>query len=232
MVYTWGVVDEAGIRRRYETLGGAVDERVRRLFVATESLAIGRGGQVAVAHATGVSRTTIQQGIRELQRPELRAVKGRIRRPGGGRKSAVVLDPTLRDDLERLVEPTSRGDPESPLRWTLKSVRKLAAELTIAIAAAGVGRDQQPSRVGIQRMAHTPPPATDALYGKCRRIVIDPHADPGLVVGQIVDPIRTDAAQFGDEEVVDEGLLRLAFGTQLTPDVLERTDQLLLFRVD
>jgi len=123
------VVDEAGIRRRYETLGGAVDERVRRLFVAAESLAIGRGGQVAVSRATGVSRTTIQQGIRELQWPELRAVKGRVRRPGGGRKSAVELDPTLRDALERLVEPTSRGDPESPLRWTLKSVRKLAAEL-------------------------------------------------------------------------------------------------------
>src|SRR6476660_5498608 len=110
-------------------LGGVVDERVRRLFVAIESLAIGRGGQVAVSRATGVSRTTIQQGIRELQHPELRAGKGRVRRPGGGRKSAVVLDPTLRDDLERLVEPTSRGDPESPLRWTLKSVRKLAAEL-------------------------------------------------------------------------------------------------------
>ena len=122
-------MDEAGIRRRYETLGGAVDERVRRLFVAAESLAIGRGGQVAVSRATGVSRTTIQQGIRELQWPELRAVKGRVRRPGGGRKSAVELDPTLRDALERLVEPTSRGDPESPLRWTLKSVRKLAAEL-------------------------------------------------------------------------------------------------------
>ena len=123
------MVDEAGIRRRYEMLGGAVDERVRRLFVATESLAIGRGGQIAVSRATGVSRTTIQQGIRELQRPELRAVKGRVRRPGGGRKSAVVLDPMLREDLERLVDPTSRGDPESPLRWTLKSVRKLAAEL-------------------------------------------------------------------------------------------------------
>ena len=122
-------MDEAGIRRRYETLGGAVDERVRRLFVATEALAIGHGGQVAVSRATGVSRTTIQQGIRELQQPELRAVKGRVRRPGGGRKSAVALDPTLRDTLERLVEPTSRGDPESALRWTLKSVRKLAVEL-------------------------------------------------------------------------------------------------------
>jgi transposase len=123
------VVDEAGIRQRYQTLAGVVDERMRRLMVAVEALAIGRGGQVAVAHATGVSRTTIQQGIREIHQPALRASKGRIRRPGGGRKSRVAIDPALRDDLERLVEPTSRGDPESPLRWTCKSVRKLAAEL-------------------------------------------------------------------------------------------------------
>jgi transposase len=123
------VVDEVGIRQRYEVLAGVVDERVRRLMVAAESLAIGRGGQVTVARATGVSRTTIQQGIREVQQPELHARKGRIRRSGGGRKAMVVIDPTLRDDLNRLVEPTSRGDPESPLRWTCKSVRKLADEL-------------------------------------------------------------------------------------------------------
>jgi len=124
------VVDEAAIRQRYEVLAGVADERVRRLLVAAESLAIGRGGQVAVARATGVSRTMIQRGIREVLQPELQAGKGRVRRPGGGRKAMVVIDPTLRDDLERLVEPTSRGDPESPLRWTCKSVRKLAAELT------------------------------------------------------------------------------------------------------
>ena len=123
------MVDEAGIRQRYQTLAGVVDERMRRLMVAVEALAIGRGGQTAVAQATGVSRTTIQQGIRELQQPELRAGKGRIRRSGGGRKSGVVLDPSLREELERLVEPTTRGDPESPLRWTCKSVRKLAEEL-------------------------------------------------------------------------------------------------------
>lgn len=99
-------------------------------MVAAEALAIGRGGQLAVARATGVSRTMIQRGIREVLQPELQAPKGRVRRPGGGRKAMVVLDPTLRGDLERLVEPTSRGDPESPLRWTCKSVRKLAAELT------------------------------------------------------------------------------------------------------
>ncbi len=124
------MVDEAAIRQRYEVLAGVADERVRRLLVAAESLAIGRGGQVAVARATGVSRTMIQRGIREVLQPELQAGKGRVRRPGGGRKAMVVIDPTLRDDLERLVEPTSRGDPESPLRWTCKSVRKLAAELT------------------------------------------------------------------------------------------------------
>jgi len=123
------VVDEAAIRQRYEVLAGVADERVRRLLVAAESLAIGRGGQVAVARATGVSRTMIQRGIREVLQPELQAGKGRVRRPGGGRKAMVVIDPTLRDDLERLVEPTSRGDPESPLRWTCKSVRKLAVEL-------------------------------------------------------------------------------------------------------
>ena len=124
------MIDQAAVRQRYKVLAGVADERVRRLMLAAESLAIGRGGQVAVARATGVSRAMIQRGIREVLQPELQAPKGRIRRTGGGRKAMVVIDPTLRDDLERLVEPTSRGDPESPLRWTCKSVRKLAAELT------------------------------------------------------------------------------------------------------
>jgi transposase len=123
------VVDEAAIRQRYRVLADVADERVRRLMLAAEALAIGRGGQVAVARATGVSRATIQRGIQEVLQPELQAPKGRVRRPGGGRKAMVVIDPTLREDLDRLVEPTSRGDPESPLRWTCKSIRKLAAEL-------------------------------------------------------------------------------------------------------
>ncbi len=123
------MVDEAGIRQRYHTLSGVVDERMRRLMVAVEALAIGRGGQVAVARATGVSRTTIQQGIRDIRQPALRAGKGRVRLSGGGRKSRIDMDPALLEDLERQVEPTSRGDPESPLRWTCKSVRKLAQEL-------------------------------------------------------------------------------------------------------
>ena len=123
------MIDEAGIRHRYQALAPVVDERTRRLVVAAEALAIGRGGQVAVARATGVSRPTIRRGIRELRQPETAADAGRIRRPGGGRKRTVERDPSLREDLDRLVEPTSRGDPKSPLRWTCKSVRQLAAEL-------------------------------------------------------------------------------------------------------
>jgi transposase len=106
-----------------------VDERVRRLALAAEAVAIGRGGQAAVARALGVSPRTIRQGMRELRHPEQGVEKGRIRRVGGGRKRTVEHDPKLREDLERLVEPTTRGDPESPLRWTCKSVRKLAEEL-------------------------------------------------------------------------------------------------------
>lgn len=116
------------IRQRYEVLRGVLDERSRRLLVAAESLALGRGGISAVSRATGVSRQVIARGRQELSEPPVRP-PGRIRRPGGGRKRAVTQDPTLERDLERLVEPLSRGDPESPLRWTCKSVRNLAAEL-------------------------------------------------------------------------------------------------------
>ena len=123
------MIDEGAIQRRYQAIASVVDERVRRLVVGAEALAIGRGGQAAVARATGVSRGTIRQGMRELGQGTGGGEKGRIRRPGGGRKRTVELDPSLREGLERLVEPTSRGDPESPLRWTTKSVRNLADEL-------------------------------------------------------------------------------------------------------
>lgn len=116
------------IKRRFELLAGHLDERRRRLLAASEALAIGRGGASTVARATGVSRRAIGEGIKELtDGPPAGAV--RIRRPGGGRKRTADTDPTLRADLERLVEPVTRGDPESPLRWTCKSVRKLAEEL-------------------------------------------------------------------------------------------------------
>src|SRR3954451_1976209 len=116
------------IKRRFALLARHLDERARRLLAASEAMAIGRGGASTVARATGVSRRMIGEGIKELSGgPPAGAV--RIRRPGGGRKRTIDTDPTLREDLERLVEPATRGDPESPLRWTCKSVRKLAEEL-------------------------------------------------------------------------------------------------------
>ena len=126
--YSGRVSEPAAIKRRYEALRGVLDERSRRLLVAAESLALGRGGISAVARATGVSRQVIARGRQELTEPA-GPPPGRIRRRGGGRKRSVTKDPTLKSELERLVEPLTRGDPESPLRWTLKSVRKLAVEL-------------------------------------------------------------------------------------------------------
>jgi len=118
----------AAITRRFELLAPVLNERTRRLAAAAEAVAYGRGGGVAVARATGVSRRAIRQGIIELQATTPWPAE-RVRRPGGGRKPTVETDPGLREALEALVEPTSRGDPESPLRWTCKSLRQLAEEL-------------------------------------------------------------------------------------------------------
>jgi transposase len=120
--------EEEAIRQRFELVAGELDERTRRLFAASEALVLGRGGISAVSRATGLSRKAIGQGIKELQEGQ-RAKDRRIRRKGGGRKTTVSKDPSLQEDLERLVEPVTRGDPESPLRWTCKSVRTLAQEL-------------------------------------------------------------------------------------------------------
>jgi transposase len=120
------------IRKRYDLLAPLLDERRLRLYVGAEALALGYGGTALVSHATGVSRPTITSGCKELlaagKRQPLQDASGRIRKPGGGRKRTVEADETLRTDLESLIEPVTRGDPESPLRWTSKSVRKLADE--------------------------------------------------------------------------------------------------------
>jgi transposase len=123
--------DEETIRRRFKLLSPHLDERTRRLTAAAEAEAIGFGGVALVARATGFSRLTIRRGIKELETaPQCDSKSRRIRRPGGGRKRTVDTDLTLRADLEKLVQPTERGEPESPLRWTCKSVRRLAEELT------------------------------------------------------------------------------------------------------
>ncbi len=118
----------SAIKARYAVLTPMLDERSRRLLVAAESQVIGRSGITAVSKATGVSRRVIRQGMAELRKPAMLA-PGRVRRAGGGRKKAIDQDPTLKRDLEQLLESTTRGDPEAPLRWTCKSVRNLTTEL-------------------------------------------------------------------------------------------------------
>ncbi|MGO9592299.1 MAG: ISAzo13 family transposase [Steroidobacteraceae bacterium] len=110
-----------------------MDERLRRQWAASEAQSFGRGGVSAVSRATGMSRNTVRRGIAETamrkSKPKA-AISPRIRNPGGGRKALTETDPGLWEALESLVEPMSRGDPRSPLRWTCKSTTQLAAELT------------------------------------------------------------------------------------------------------
>jgi hypothetical protein len=116
------------LRTKYALLKPALNERARRLWAATEAMVLGHGGIATVVQATGISRSTISRGLKELK-GSTAVEPRRTRRPGGGRKRNVEKDPTLLADLDALVEPTASGAPDAPLRWTSKSVRKLAAEL-------------------------------------------------------------------------------------------------------
>jgi hypothetical protein len=127
---------ESPIAQRWKLMREHLDERQRRTFAAAEARVLGRGGVAQVVAATGVSRNTIVAGMQELDgtsnefiAAEPLAVAKATRRSGGGRKSATDKDPTLVPDLLALVDPSTRGDPESPLRWTCKSLRVLADEL-------------------------------------------------------------------------------------------------------
>lgn len=120
------------IRRKYRVVAIELDERRRRQWAAAEARDLGWGGVSVVARATGLSRPTIIAGLRELQLPasERAAAAQRIRRPGGGRRAVTATDPTLLAALMGLIEPATRGAPDSPLRWTCQSTARLAAELT------------------------------------------------------------------------------------------------------
>lgn len=127
-------VQEELIRAKFAAMKLVLNERQMRLWLATETRALGMGGQEAVTRATGVRGKRIYAGLRELKEIEIQPPQAppqaqRIRRPGAGRPKLTTTDPELKKDLEALVEPLTRGDPMSPLRWTCKSLRQLAAEL-------------------------------------------------------------------------------------------------------
>jgi DDE family transposase len=130
----------------YSDIRDWLNERQRRLLLAASARALGRGGQTAVAEAAGVSRALVRRGEAELEGADPAQESMRIRRPGGGRKRAEVADRTLLADLDRLISPDTRGDPESPLRWTCKSTRQLADTLN--------GMGHQVSHVLVGQLLH------------------------------------------------------------------------------
>jgi hypothetical protein len=122
------VVDQ--LAEKYESIAPLLDERQRRRWLGVEARALGRGGVSAVARATGASRSTVTAAVKELADPAADVgTRGRVRRAGAGRPSVTATDPQLLAALEALVDPATRGDPMSPLRWTSKSTRTLAKEL-------------------------------------------------------------------------------------------------------
>ena len=130
-IVSLGMIDEDSLRRfkaRQAAILPELDERQRRLFAAAEARAAGRGGIAAVSRVTGVAASTIGRGLKDLDAPP-GSMLDRVRRPGGGRKPLIETNPSLLTDLNGLIEPGARGDPMSPLRWTCKSLRRLAGEL-------------------------------------------------------------------------------------------------------
>ena len=139
------MIDPAPIRERFAALCPHLSERARRLFAATEARAAGYGGIAAVSVATGIAASTIGRGLKELADPDQLA-PDRVRRPGGGRIPLVKQDATLLADLLSLVEPSERGDPMSPLRWTCKSLSRLTSEL--------VARGHRIGRTAVGELLH------------------------------------------------------------------------------
>ena len=122
------MADAGGLARKFEDLARVLNERTRRWVAATEAQALGLGGVTAVARASGLSRGTVIRGMAELKTAPPPTRGQRVRRKGAGRKRTLDQDATRKRDLESVVEAVTRGDPESPLRWTCQSVRPLAAQ--------------------------------------------------------------------------------------------------------
>lgn len=118
------------VRKRYALMRSHLDERGRRLWAGSEAITLGHGGVQAVHEATGLAWATVDRGVTELQQGETKPLKtGRVRQKGGGRKPLIEMDKALIADIEAVVDPATLGDPESPLKWTSKSLRKIANDL-------------------------------------------------------------------------------------------------------
>jgi len=191
--------EDALITARYKSLEGVLDERQRRLYAAAEAKVLGHGGAKRVWNATGVARGSILAGLKELEQVQQEQQQGRaseqrrIRRPGAGRKRLLDQNPMIRDALERLVEPMTVGDPETPLRWTCKSLMHLSRELralgyTISHVSVGallkdMGYGLQGNRKTLEGSAH---PDRNAQFE-----FINQKADAALLAGQPVISVDT-----------------------------------------
>ena len=179
--------NQDSVRTKFDLLRPLMDERMRRQWAASEAISLKRGGVTVVARATGLSGTTIGQGIRELRERANLGIEDescisepptRTRRPGGGRRPLKLSDSTLVRDLEALIEPTTRGDPQSPLRWTCKSTRDLAEALsrqghrasyqTVALLLHDLGHSPQALRKTRPSGSH---PDRDAQFRQVNRRV-------------------------------------------------------------
>jgi len=232
------------IKAKYISLEPVLDELARRLWAATEARAIGRGGITRVAEATGLSRVTIRAGLSQLDLPvtptDRRASGDRLRRPGGGRKPLVDHDPDLLRELETLVDPVTRGDPMSPLRWTCKSAAKLAAELQALGHAASertvnrllhaLGYSLQANRKTIEGKGH---PDRDAqfqhinrrvkAFQRQRQPVVSVDAKKKELVGQFRNVGREWQPQGQPEEVEVHDFAKKDLGKAIPYGIYDQT---------
>lgn len=180
------------LRERFASLSPHLDERARRLFAAAEAKALGRGGIKIVSRLTGMAASTIGRGLKQLAGGEV-LNPGRLRQPGAGRKALVETDRDLLNDLLGLVEPDARGDPMSALRWTCKSLRRLAADLVERghkVSHTVVGELLKREKFSLQGNAKTREgshhPDRDAQFG-----VINTAVKAALAEGQPVISVDT-----------------------------------------
>ena len=159
------MASESEVRQKFRALRSLLNERTRRVWAATEASALGYGGASSVARATRISRRAILVGQREIKAGRV-MTQGRVRKPGGGRKSAVEHQPDLPRKLEGLVEPLTRGDPMSPLRWTCKSTRRLSR----ALKRLGYRASSRVVAVLLRGMGYS-------LQGNCKTVEGNQHPD-------------------------------------------------------